>query len=63
MEKERQAESCTLCGRTESRGIHILDIFLCLDCEKELIQMEAEDTAYHRAVKTLSSSRASKLLM
>ncbi|MGY4691909.1 sigma factor G inhibitor Gin [Salibacterium sp. K-3] len=63
MEKETQTEFCTLCGRKESRGIHILDIFLCLDCEKELIQMEAEDPAYHHAVKTLSSSKASKLLM
>ncbi|SFM42764.1 sigma factor G inhibitor Gin [Salibacterium qingdaonense] len=63
MEKDRQTDSCTLCGRKESRGIHILDIFLCLDCEKELLQLEAEDPTYHQAVKTLSSSRASKLLM
>ncbi|MFD2706396.1 sigma factor G inhibitor Gin [Salibacterium lacus] len=63
MGHEKETKSCTLCRREESRGIYILDIFLCRDCEKELLQLEAEDPTYHQAVKTLSRSRASKLLM
>ncbi|MFZ4454491.1 sigma factor G inhibitor Gin [Salibacterium aidingense] len=62
-EKKEGAESCILCERYENAGIHIMDSFICRNCEKELILLDTGDPKYNEAIKKLRKLKASKLLM
>lgn len=37
---------CMICQVSAEEGISILDSFLCVDCEQEIVQTEVEDSRY-----------------
>lgn len=55
-------ESCILCERQKQHGIHILDSFLCKECEREIIHLEPENPAYEEKVKKLRKLKGHTLL-
>ncbi|RSL28904.1 sigma factor G inhibitor Gin [Salibacterium salarium] len=62
MEKREWTESCVLCECYETRGIHILESFLCYRCEKAIVRLEPEDPEYLEAIKKLRKIKAATLL-
>jgi hypothetical protein len=40
------ADSCLICGRSRAEGIHICDAFICEECEREMVETDADDAKY-----------------
>ena len=40
------SRTCMICGRIQTDGLHIVEEFICLDCERELIHTEVSDAKY-----------------
>ncbi|WP_238162459.1 sigma factor G inhibitor Gin [Cohnella sp. AR92] len=38
--------TCIVCGQPKEQGIHIVNEFICLDCETEMVQTKVEDEKY-----------------
>lgn len=45
MEQEIMS-TCIVCGQPKEQGIHIVNEFICLDCESEMVQTKVEDEKY-----------------
>lgn len=39
-------ESCVICEQIKPKGIHLYTMFICTECEKELIQTETSNPKY-----------------
>ena len=40
------AEACMICERQQVEGLRIVEEFICVDCERELVQTEVSDAKY-----------------
>ncbi|WP_078378412.1 sigma factor G inhibitor Gin [Sutcliffiella halmapala] len=39
-------ETCIICEEKKEMGIHLYTEFICTDCEKDMLQTDAEDPKY-----------------
>ncbi|WP_017754896.1 sigma factor G inhibitor Gin [Calidifontibacillus oryziterrae] len=39
-------ETCVICEKSKIKGIHLYTSFICCECEKEIINTEADDDKY-----------------
>jgi hypothetical protein len=39
-------EICIICGRGRQEGLHIVEEFICNDCEREMVRTEVWDAKY-----------------
>ncbi|KAB7663254.1 sigma factor G inhibitor Gin [Bacillus sp. B1-b2] len=39
-------EVCLICETKKEQGIHIMHSFICMDCEKELVNTKTSDPKY-----------------
>lgn len=39
-------EQCVVCEEEKHVGIHLLDKFICEDCQRNMIETEADDPMY-----------------
>lgn len=52
---------CIVCEQPKQEGIQIYDQFLCLDCEREIVQTDTTDPKYRFYVKQLRKIISSKI--
>ncbi|MBB6638256.1 hypothetical protein J2Z47_005961 [Cohnella thailandensis] len=45
MDQDRM-ETCIVCGQPKEEGIHIVNEFICISCEMEMVQTKVEDEKY-----------------
>ncbi|SDI11192.1 Inhibitor of sigma-G Gin [Alteribacillus persepolensis] len=57
-----QGERCVLCDQEKKEGIHILEAFLCKECERELVKLEPEHPTYAEKIKKLRKLKSQRLL-
>ncbi|WP_420830490.1 sigma factor G inhibitor Gin [Bacillus piscicola] len=60
--EKKWVETCVLCEEEKQRGIHIIDNFLCRDCEQKLVNLPPEDPTYKEHIIKLRKLKASTLL-
>ncbi|WP_084599735.1 sigma factor G inhibitor Gin [Pontibacillus chungwhensis] len=53
-------ETCGVCDCKREHGIHLYNLFICRDCEKEIIQTAPEDQQYHYFLKKLRNITQTK---
>lgn len=46
-------ETCVICEQKKSKGIHLYTSFICIECEKDLIQTEIGNPKYKYYLKQL----------
>ena len=46
-------ETCVICEKTKTKGIHLYTRFICHDCEKEMVLTETSDEKYQYYLKKL----------
>jgi hypothetical protein len=47
VEQDRESVStCIVCGQPKEKGIHIVNEFICTDCEMEMVHTRVEDERY-----------------
>ncbi|WP_173918039.1 sigma factor G inhibitor Gin [Halobacillus sp. Marseille-Q1614] len=39
-------ECCSICSKKTEDGIHLLRVYICGDCEKEMLETPADDPKY-----------------
>lgn len=39
-------EVCLICENTKKEGIHIMQSFICLECEREIVNTKTSDPKY-----------------
>jgi len=44
--QDEKQEVCMICKRPQVEGLHIVEEFICLDCERELVQTDVQDEKY-----------------
>lgn len=45
--------SCRLCDRPDDKGIYLLNNLICLDCEKEIVNLDINDSENYERYKTV----------
>ncbi len=55
-------ETCVVCERTKSRGIHLYTSFICAECEREMVSTETNDPKYIYYLKQLRKVAAQRIL-
>lgn len=51
--KPFEEESCVICEQIKPKGIHLCALFICTECERELIQTETNHPKYKYFLKQL----------
>ncbi|MDB5084852.1 MAG: csfB [Bacilli bacterium] len=46
-------ETCIICGEQQEMGIHIGEKYLCLGCERKIVNTEVENKLYRTYVKKM----------
>jgi hypothetical protein len=46
-------ETCVICEQMKPKGIHLYTSFICIECEKELLQTEITNPKYKYFLKQL----------
>lgn len=48
---------CVICQKTHPHGLFLLDMYICPHCERQMVNTEADDPAYHVFVERLKKGR------
>jgi hypothetical protein len=46
-------EACVICEQMKPKGIHLYTSFICIECEKEMLQTEISNPKYKYFLKQL----------
>ncbi len=46
-------ETCVICEQMKPKGIHLYTSFICIECEKEMLQTEISNPKYKYFLKQL----------
>jgi len=44
--EQNHGETCIICEHKKIEGIHLYTKFICMDCEKDMIQTDTSDPKY-----------------
>lgn len=53
-EEENTLKTCIICEEEKEKGFHLYTSFICIDCEKEIVQTETNQNMYKYYIKQLS---------
>jgi hypothetical protein len=51
----KTGEKCIVCEMNKENGIHLWDQFLCVECEREIINTDPDDEQYQYYLRKLKS--------
>lgn len=58
--KEKVVDLCVICEQKKQDGFYLYQSFICIDCEKEIVQTSTDHPLYkfyvHQLKKALSTS-------
>jgi hypothetical protein len=54
-------DHCSICERETEKGIYLLRVFICEDCEEEMIDTPADDPKYDYFVKRMAKAHRSMI--
>ncbi|AKP45429.1 MULTISPECIES: sigma factor G inhibitor Gin [Bacillus] len=62
MKNQRDSgEICIICENQKTEGIHILESFICTDCEKKMTSIETTHSDYSYYVQKLKKIKSSNV--
>ncbi|MBE3568536.1 MAG: sigma factor G inhibitor Gin [Bacillales bacterium] len=62
MENQRDGrEICIICENQKTTGIHLLESFICTDCEKKMTSIETKNSDYSYYVQKLKKIKLSNV--
>ncbi|KGX83451.1 sigma factor G inhibitor Gin [Pontibacillus marinus] len=53
MNGENKMKMCGICDTEKDQGIHLYNMFICYECEREIIQTEPSEQKYHYFLKKM----------
>ncbi|MBU9721970.1 MULTISPECIES: sigma factor G inhibitor Gin [Bacillaceae] len=51
--KQDSLQECLICEQERDNGIHLLNYFICKNCESDIVQSETKDQGYNLYVHRL----------
>jgi len=60
--KRKIGETCIVCEKVKEKGIHLYHSFICIDCEKSIIETETDDPKYQYYLKQLKKVSSQNIL-
>lgn len=61
MEKDQALKRCGICEEKKERGIHLYTMFICQECEYNIIHTEPREEKYRYYVKKLKNVNKQQL--
>ncbi|MFC3041005.1 sigma factor G inhibitor Gin [Virgibacillus xinjiangensis] len=61
MEQSKQYERCGICEEEKEMGIHLYTMFICRECEKNIIHTEPREEKYNYYLRKLKNISKPKL--
>lgn len=61
MEKGCNEEKCSVCEQKKEEGIHLTDIYICSNCEREIVNSDVNDEFYKYYLQKLRKLKKSLL--
>lgn len=58
--EENKVKVCGICDQEKYRGIHLYNMYICNECEKEIIQTEPNEQKYQYFLEKLRSINQAK---
>lgn len=55
MKQMIQMERCGICEEEKERGIHLYKMFICTECEQNMIHTEPREEKYHYYLRKLKN--------
>ncbi|WP_416148095.1 sigma factor G inhibitor Gin [Salipaludibacillus sp. HK11] len=59
LNENKTLKDCLICSSSSEEGIHLLDLFICSNCEGELVDVDVGDPQYSMYVRKLRRVRDS----
>ncbi len=50
-------KQCVICDQEKSEGIHLVEQFICEDCERQIVLTDPDDMYYHYYLKKMRKVR------
>lgn len=61
MNERQNIKKCSVCELNKETGIHICDIYICHDCEREIVTSDVTDEFYKYYLQKLKKLKHSLL--
>lgn len=58
--KKKKEEFCLVCESYKGMGIHVYQSFICLECERAIVQTSTNDPKYQFFIQQLNKGRSVK---
>uniref|UniRef100_UPI00366BCD2C sigma factor G inhibitor Gin n=1 Tax=Cryptosporangium minutisporangium TaxID=113569 RepID=UPI00366BCD2C len=58
----KSTESCSICSKKTDDGIHLLQVYICRSCEKEMINTLTDDPKYQYFVQQMNKAHRSVIV-
>lgn len=55
MSKPMMHERCVICEEEKELGIHLYKLFICSECERNMVHTEPREAKYHYYLKKLKN--------
>ncbi|HEO8421910.1 sigma factor G inhibitor Gin [Niallia sp. FSL W8-0635] len=52
-----QGEKCLICEKNKLEGIHLFQSFICMECEREIVNTKTNDPKYQFFVYQMGKAR------
>ncbi|QQK78511.1 sigma factor G inhibitor Gin [Salicibibacter cibi] len=56
-------ESCGICNEESEKGFFLLSIWICLSCERKMVELEVEDPSYAWYIDRLRGSKINNRML
>lgn len=63
VEKQEESKKCLICECEKSEGIHLLNYFICEQCEYDIVHTEVNEKGYRYYLDRLKKIRSERLEM
>lgn len=61
MKNTSSAQYCTICEEEKEQGIHLYTLFICKDCEYNMVHTEPHEAKYRYYVQKLKNMNQAQL--
>ncbi|MBB6451504.1 hypothetical protein HNR44_003517 [Geomicrobium halophilum] len=56
-------ENCGVCEKESEKGFYLLSMWICLSCERKIVELDADDSDYMWYIKKLRESKMNAMLL
>jgi ribosomal protein L37AE/L43A len=56
-----QKDQCSICSKESKKGIYLLKVYICENCEAEITNTPADDPKYEYFVKRMAKAHRSMI--